>query len=136
MQEYVIKLSNSRNLGNIASDLANEIANYIINDSDIYFTGNLKRNVVAKNIYTSPIKLSGREFLRTNKSKEITNVSCVYIKPSKYKYNKRTRAITKFYKGKSYASTLDLLGSPINRHKGYVSESIKVGVLRWMAKIN
>lgn len=136
MQEYVIRPSNRRKLGNIASEVANEIANYIINDSDIYFTGNLKRNVVVNNTYTSPIKLTGREFLKTNKARELINVSCVYIKPDKYKYNKRMGNITKFYKGKSYASTLDLLGSPINRHKGYVSESIKVGVERWIAKIN
>lgn len=136
MQEYVISIPNSRNLKNIASDIANEIANYIVNDSDIYFTGNLKRNVTTKNTYTSSIKLTGREFLRTNRSKMLVNISCVYIKPSKYKYNKRMGTITKFYKGKSYASSLDLYGSPINRHKGYVNESIRVGILRWMAKVN
>lgn len=128
--------TNKSYLGNIALDIANEIANYIVNDSDIYFTGNLKRNVIAKSLFTSPIKLSGREFLRTNKSRQLVNISCVYIKPNKYLYNKRSGNIVKFYKGKSYASSLDLLGSPINRHKGYVDESIKIGILRWWEKIN
>lgn len=136
MKEYNFTLSTSWNLGNIASYVANEIANYIVNDSDIYFTGNLKRNVVVKNNYTSPVKLTGREFLRTNRKSQLVNVSYVYIKPSKYRYNKKMGTITKFYKGKSYASSLDLYGSPINRHKGYVNESIEIGIKRWMAKIN